>query len=177
MSALSEELAEQTEVLLDKMCEWIADLDEADLHALPQADGISIGSHAWHVFRTVDNIVRFAFYREQPVWLEGEFHERWNLPKVDSGNGMSLEENHALRFPPATDLAGYGRAVGEAIVPAIRAMEDDFLAEGIEMRAAGGKRERRRAEVISAVILAHGNQHLGQIDLIRQMLGRPAGGV
>lgn len=177
MSALANELAEQTEVLMEKMGEWIRDLDPDDLHALPQPDGISIGSHAWHVFRTTDNIVRFAFYREQPVWLEQGLDERWSLPKVNAGNGMPLEENQALRFPPAADLAQYGADVSAAAVPAITAMEDEFLNETIEMGGAGGRRERRRAEVISAVLLAHGNQHLGQIDLIRQMLGRSAGGV
>jgi len=177
MSALSIELAEQTEVLMEKLGAWIVDLDEADLHALPRADGISIGSHAWHVFRTADNIIRFAFAREQPVWLEQGLDERWGLPRVDVGNGLSLAENQALRFPPAPDLARYGADVAAAIVPAVRAMDDEYLGGTIEMRAEGGKRPRRRGEVISAVILAHGNQHLGQIDLIRQMLGRPAGGV
>ena len=43
----------------------------------------SIGWDVWHVVRTIDNIIHFVFEREQPVWLQQSFNERWNLPKVD----------------------------------------------------------------------------------------------
>ena len=58
-----------------------SDLDE-ELHARPSAGANSIGFEAWHVFRTVDNIVRYVFLREQTVWLAQGLDAAWGLPKA-----------------------------------------------------------------------------------------------
>ena len=160
--------------LLDGLVRGIEDLDEEELHFRPHEQCNSIGFDAWHVFRTADNVVHFAFEREQPVWLQQGLDERWGLPKVAQGTGMDAAEAHALRFPEAAQLAAYGRDVRDAVVARVEAMSDEYLQTVSRVVPWG---EITRVEAIGQTIVAHGNNHLGQIDIARTMLGKPGLGI
>ncbi len=147
----------------------IEDLDDAQLHFRAHDTANSVGFDAWHVFRTADNIVHFAFYREQPVWLAQGLDATWGLPRNSQGTGMDPAEAHALRFPSAVLLGRYGRDVADAICPRIEAMADDFLAEITSIQPQG---ELTRLLALGTTILTHGYVHLGQINLARTLLGR-----
>lgn len=163
-----------TQRLLDGLIRGIEDLSDDELHARPHEGANSIGFDAWHVFRTADNIVHFAFDREQPVWLQQRLDEAWGLPKVAQGTAMDRDEAHALRFPSAEQLAQYGRDVAEAVTQRIEAMSDDYLATVNKIVPWG---EITRLEAIGQTIVAHGNAHLGQIDLARTLLGKEGLGI
>lgn len=156
--------------LLTEIAEAIADLSEDELNRRPHADSNSIGFDAWHVARTADNLVSFAFERARPLWLSEGLDERWGLPKVDQGTGMPPADAHALRFPPVAELSGYVTAVRDAIAPRIEAMTDDYLASMTTIRPHG---ELTKAQVIGQVIINHGNNHLGMISTARTLLGKP----
>jgi hypothetical protein len=128
----------------------------------------SIGFDVWHVVRTIDNIIHFVFEREQPVWLTGGFYERWGLPKVDQGTGMSPDDAYALPFPEAEEFKRYIGAVENAVVPRIAAMSDEYLATVQFIRPWG---EVPRMEAIGHGLIGHGNGHLGRVCLARSLLG------
>lgn len=174
---LAELLAQLTATTVEGVASTLDDLTTDELHALPITTGTPIGIHAWHVFRTVDNIVHFAFYREPTLWLQQGLDAAWGFPRNEQGTGMPLETTQAMRFPSTAALAAYGRAVGAAAGTRIAAMDDAFLAETTPARVMGRVTERRRADTIAAVLITHGNQHLGQIQVLRQLLGKPAEGV
>ncbi|MEZ4502875.1 MAG: DinB family protein [Dehalococcoidia bacterium] len=152
------------------MVEAIEELNEEQLHFRPAESSNSIGFEAWHVFRTADNIVHFVFHRERPLWIQQDLHEAWGLPRIEQGTGMDPEVAHALRFPSAALLAGYGRDVRAAVIPRIEAMTDDELAVRSEVRPWG---VISRQEAVGQTIIAHGNGHLGQISTARSLLGLP----
>ncbi|MDA0365328.1 MAG: DinB family protein [Chloroflexi bacterium] len=155
--------------LLTEIAEAIADLSDDELNRRSHEDCNSIGFDAWHVARTADNLVHFAFDRERPLWLSQGLDETWGLPKVDQGTGMAPPDAHALRFPPAAELTGYITAVRDAIVPRIEAMTDEYLASTTTIRPHG---ELSKAQIIGQVIINHGNNHLGMISTERTLLGK-----
>jgi hypothetical protein len=150
-------------------CEMAVDgLTTDQLAGTHEGRSNSIGFDVWHVVRTTDNIVHFVFERDQPVWLVGGFHERWGLPRVDQGTAMDVAEAYALRFPEPEEFKRYIRAVEEAVVPRIAAMDDAYLATVQFIRPWG---EIPRMEAIGHGLLGHGNGHLGRACLARSLLG------
>ena len=128
----------------------------------------SIGWDIWHVVRTIDNIVHFVFEREQPVWLQQSFDQRWGLPKVDQGTGQDPEDAYSLRFPPPEAFNLYTLAVSEAVVPRIAAISMEYLATPQFIRPWG---EIPRMEAIGHGLIGHGNGHLGRVSLSRTLYG------
>ncbi|RLT44353.1 MAG: DinB family protein [Chloroflexi bacterium] len=147
----------------------VADLDNTQLHFRPTEDANAIGFDAWHVFRTVDNIIHFAFEREPTVWLQQGLDAAWELPKNAQGTGMTAEEARALRFPSAAALAQYGRDVAVAVLPRIEAMTDEYLQAKLTIRPFG---EITRLVSIGTNLVTHANQHLGQVNICRTLLGK-----
>lgn len=159
-------------LLLDRVLEncvrSIEDLSTDEMNHLPHAQANSIGFDIWHVARTIDNVLWFVFDRETPLWLQQGYHERWVLPKVAQGTGMSADEARALRFPEPATFLEYVRALREACVPRVAAMTDAYLAETVLLKPWG---EQSRLEHIGQVLIAHGNSHLGKASLARTLLG------
>jgi hypothetical protein len=176
-SPLAEQLSRMAGSTLDATVRAIEDLTLDELHALPFPTATTIGVQAWHIFRTTDNLVHFAFFRDPTVWLTQNLHEAWGMPRNEQGTGMPLEEAQDMRFPSVAALADYGRAVRAAVVPRIEAMDDEFLLGATPARVMGQVTERRRSDTIGGVIVTHLNQHLGQILVLRQLLGKPGVGV
>lgn len=126
-SPLAEQLSRLLESTLDGTVRAIEDLNLEELHTLPFPTSSNIGTQAWHIFRTTDNLIHFAFYRDPTVWLNMNLHEAWGMPKNEQGTGMPLDDAQHMRFPSVAALADYGRAVREAVVPRVEAMNDEFL--------------------------------------------------
>lgn len=169
-SPMASFLARYTERLLTTTARAIEDLSLDELHFRAHGEMNSIGFEAWHVARTADNLVHFAFEREQPVWLQQGLDKAWNLPKADQGTGMEGAVARELRFPEAKLLAQYARDVAAAVGPRIEAMSDDYLAMKTTIRPQG---EMERSDIIAQVIMIHGNNHLGQVNLARTLQGKP----
>lgn len=167
-------LARYTRSLLTGTARAISDLNEDELHFRHGERSNSIGFDAWHIARTADNLVHFAFEREQPVWLQQGLDAAWGLPKAAQGTGMTPEEAFALRFPKAELLAKYATDVADTIVPRIEQMSDDYLLSTINIRPNG---ELPRYQIIGQVIINHGNNHFGMINMAVTALGKPGLGV
>lgn len=157
--------------VLEQLIDSVADLSDEELHAIPAGAPNTIGFIAWHVFRSADNVVLFAFERERTVWMRGGLHEAWALPRVAQGTGMEPAEAADVRFPSAAALADYGRAVRDELLPRIEAMSDDYIA-GVSRVVPWG--DIPRLEAIGQTVIVHGNQHLGEIAVVRRLLGREA---
>ncbi|MYE45858.1 MAG: hypothetical protein F4X25_03725 [Chloroflexi bacterium] len=173
-SPLAPTLAEVTANLIRDLNTSIEELTSEELNARPIESGSSIGFHAWHVLRTIDNIVNFVFYRDRPFWVTEGLHEQLDLPRIDQGTGMTDEEANALHFRSAADLVSYGTGVLEVVQPKIEGMDEEFLLGTTQTRIAGRTAERQRMFSLSQVVIAHGREHYGQIQVLRQLLGRPS---
>lgn len=171
---LADYLAEHTREMLNQTMRSLDRLDHEELHVRPGENCNSIGFDAWHIARTADNLIHFAFEREQPVWMQQGLNEAWDLPKVDQGTGMTPEDAYALRFPEPAVLAAYAKDVADAIVPRIEAMSDEYLLTSTMIRPQG---EMVRHKIIGQVVINHGNSHIGQINLALTLLGKPGLGI
>ena len=166
---ISQHLALLTRRMLDSTARAVEDLTSEELHFRVHENTNSIGFEAWHIARTVDNLIHFAFDRKQTVWLRQELDQAWNLPRVDQGTGMDTEIAHEIHFPEPGALAGYIRDVAVAVEPSIEAMDDNYLQTLTIIRPHG---ELPRIHIIGQVIIAHGNNHLGQMNLVRTLQGK-----
>ena len=174
MLKLQNYLAHYTGELLERTASAVEGLNQEDLHFRPDGPCNSIGFDAWHIARTADNLIHFAFAREMPVWLQQRLNEAWGLPKADQGTGMTPEEAYALRFPSAELLAKYTRDVATAVVPKIQGYSDEYLTERMDIKPNGNL---ARLEIIGQVIINHGNNHFGMINTSLTQAGHPGLGV
>ena len=157
----------------DRVLRWTAqameDLSQDEVHFRTHDTQNCIGFEAWHIARTADNLIHFAFEREKPLWLANDLHEEWGLPKVDQGTGTSFEEVSTWVFPDGKTIAQYTTDVADVIVPRIAGMSNEYL-ESITRIVPQG--ELPKWEIIGQVIINHSNNHLGQINVGRTMQGK-----
>lgn len=148
----------------------VADLTVEELCDTQGRKTSSIGFDVWHVLRTVDNIIHFAFDRERPVWLVQGFDEAWGLPRVEQGTNLTADEAYDLRFPAPEEFNRYIEALREAIVPRIEGMSDEYITTFQLFRPWG---EISRMEAIGHGLIGHANGHLGRATYARALLGKP----
>lgn len=167
-SATAEHLSLLVGRLLDNCANSLVDLTQEQIHFRASPTSNSIAFEMWHIARTVDNVIFFAFDREQPVWLRDGYEARFGLPKTAQGTGMTPEEAYALRFPESAALIEYIEAVKVAVQPRLASATPEYLAGITPVRPWG---DRSRAEHMWQVLIAHGNGHLGSVTMARAILG------
>ena len=153
------------------------DLTPEQWHTVPGgSDANHLAFELWHFYRTEDNIVRFILQDRRPtVWMEGNWAERLGLPPVAQGTGMTTDDAHALRI---NDLAAF-----REYIDAVRASTDEYLANPDESTFARPVMVKPLGEMpairaLGQVVMTHGFTHLGEIELVRTLLGlKPAIGV
>jgi hypothetical protein len=149
----------------------LAELTPEQLHAIPggHPKANHIAWNLWHVVRTEDNVVRFVLQnRRSPVWTEGGYADKLGLPPVTQGTGMPTAEAQALRINDVTLFGDY--------VTKVWASTEDFLShtsvhdlERIVTVKPLGDMPGIRA--LGQVCVSHPFQHVGEIDLLRTLLG------
>lgn len=168
-SGLGAQLAIHVGRLLDNCRRSVVDLTVDELNHQPGPTAHSIGFDIWHVVRTADNVLFFVFDRDQPVWLRGGYQERFALPKVAQGTGMTDEEARALRFPEPAAFVAYIDEVKTAALAKLEGMSLDELSQVTKLNPWG---ERTKGEHVLQVLVAHGNGHVGRCSMARALLGK-----
>ena len=147
----------------------LRDLTETQLHFLPDKNSCHIAFHSWHFVRTEDNIINFVCQdRKMPVWVRQGLPDKWGLPRVPQGTGMSMDEARALRLPSLEAFLGYLRDVSSDIRPYLASATSEDLDSITEVRPHGMKPKLHH---ILQTVIAHGNRHLGQIMALRTLEG------
>jgi hypothetical protein len=144
-------------------------LNDDQLYYLPGGNCCHVAFHAWHFVRTEDNIVNFACQDHKlPLWLRQGLPEKWGLPKIAQGTGMSHAEANGLRVPSADALMQYCADVWADIEPYLANAPATDLQAIIKVPPTG---ERSKLQHIVQNVLTHGNRHLGQIIALRSLQG------
>lgn len=155
-----------------------ADLTPEQWHTVPGGNPAAnhIAFEMWHYARTEDNIVRFILQQRRPtVWMDGGWAARLGLPPVAQGTGMAAADAQAMRI---TDLGAFRQYVRD-----VYASTDEWLANPdastfdapVQVKPLG---EMPAIRALGQVCMTHGFTHLGEIELIRTLMGlRPAIGV
>ncbi|MCI0545879.1 MAG: DinB family protein [Candidatus Rokubacteria bacterium] len=149
----------------------VADLTPDQLHAVPGGHprANTIAFEVWHYARTEDNVVRYVIQGRRPtVWMEGKYAERLGLPPVAQGTGMSAAEAQALRLADPDLFKGYMQQVWASTEELLGGPHAETLEKTVMVRPLG---EMRAIEALGQVCLTHGMSHLGEIELIRTLVG------
>jgi hypothetical protein len=149
--------------LIQKFIDVIDDCSMEDLHYVPVGTGNHIGFLAWHVMRSIDNVIFFAFDRDKPIWLQKKYNELMDLPKIDQGTDYSSEEANQLVIHDKNHLIHYCEDLAKAIDEKILNVDDHYLFEINKVVPWG---EIPRIESIGKMMIAHGNEHLGEAQTI-----------
>jgi DinB superfamily len=161
--------------MLDKA---IADLTVEQLHAVPAGHPAAntIAWSLWHCVRTEDNVVRFVLQDRRPtVWAEGGYAERLGLPPVAQGTGMSAADAQALRIRDVALFREYMKATQASTEELFTKATPGSFDKVVTVKPLG---EMPAFRVIGQVIVGHGFTHVGQIELVRTLVGAaPAVGV
>lgn len=146
----------------------LGDLSEEQFYFRPSETTNHIAFTAWHWVRTEDNVVQFVLQRQQTVWVMDQLDERWGLPRVAQGTGMPIEEAAALRVPSVGEFLEYARKVWAATNRYLDAVTEEELSRVTKISPFG---EIPVLQGLGQTVLVHGNQHLGEIWLIRELQG------
>jgi hypothetical protein len=100
--------------------------------------------------------------------MEGGYPERLGLPPVAQGTGMSAEEAQALRIRDVTLFREYMQKVWAATEELFARAEPGFFDREVTVKFVG---ELPALRVLSQIVLGHGLMHVGQMELIRTLVG------
>jgi hypothetical protein len=156
----------------------VEDLTPDQLHAVPAGSPTAnhLAFELWHYARTEDNIVRFILQGRRPtVWMEGGWAERLGLPPITQGTGMTAADAQALRIDDIPLFRQYVSAVWTSTEEYLSNPDESAFDEVITVKPLG---EMPKIRALGQVCMTHGFTHLGEIELMRTLLGlKPAIGV
>lgn len=156
----------------------VADLTPEQWHTIPGQNlrANHIAFELWHYARTEDNIVRFLLQNRRPtVWMEGKWAEQLGLPAVAQGTGMPSEDAQALRIGDVPAFKSYMKDVWASTSEWLANPDSSQFDEIITVKPLG---EMPKIRALGQVCMTHGFTHLGELELIRTLLGlAPAIGV
>jgi hypothetical protein len=147
--------------------EAVSDLTTEEWNTLPAGNGNNIAFLLWHIARTEDNILRFILQGRQPIWNEGNWHERLNLPPRVQGTGMHTEEAQTFRIHDPELFMTYVEEVWseyEAYLAGITDGGAELSARTVKVKPLG---EMPAIQAIGQVCISHPFTHYGEISLIR----------
>ena len=146
----------------------IKDLTPEQFAFRPSEGTNHIAFAAWHWVRTEDNIVQFVLQRRSTVWLDDGLDVAWGLPRVAQGTGMAPVEAHNMPIPTTTAFLGYARNVWLKTDDYLAGLTQGELDRVTKVMPFG---EIPVFQVLGQTLIAHGNQHLGEVWLTRELQG------
>jgi DinB superfamily len=146
----------------------IKDLTPAQFAHRPSDSTNHIAFTAWHWVRTEDNIVQFVLQRQSTVWIDAGLDVAWGLPRVAQGTGMAPVEAYNMPIPSTSDFLDYARKVWAKTGDFLARITQDELDRVTKVMPFG---EIPVFQVLGQTLIAHGNQHLGEIWLTRELQG------
>jgi DinB superfamily len=146
--------------------------------------GPSLHSVAWQLWHAARWDDVFASYLHKAlaqdprtqVWEREALADRWSLAsgamgRRDTGTEMSNEAAEEIRFPDKKEVVGYARLAFTYAEEAITLVADDQLLAPPKVDPDGDTKLDN-----ALIYLEHLSRHLGMIEAIRGLEGRPANG-
>ncbi|GAC1385434.1 MAG: hypothetical protein NVS4B7_09010 [Ktedonobacteraceae bacterium] len=150
----------------------VSNLTLDEWHYRGQGKTNSIAFLVWHCVRTEDNILRFILQKRAPIWNEGNWHERLELPPRVQGTGMATEEAAKFSIADPGLFMQYAEEVWREFEEYTAAIQDEGaeLSERIVTIKPLGSLPALQA--IGQVCISHCYIHLGEIAYILGELGK-----
>ena len=89
------------------LLEAIKGLSQDQLHLQPLGKGNSIAFVLWHVVRTEDNVINFAWQKKPTVWIAEGWDKRFGMDPKTQGTGMTAEQAASIRIQDLNAFSKY----------------------------------------------------------------------
>jgi hypothetical protein len=163
----------QQQQLHDSLRFAVKDLTTDEWHYRLPGTGNHIAFLLWHIVSTEDGALRFLLQGRSPLWQEGHWREQLGLPPRGQGTGMPSEDAHALRINDTALFLDYAEQVWREFEDYLASITDGgmSLSKRTVTVTARGK-QMPALLMIGEVCLSHLFIHLGEIALLRGVLGK-----
>ncbi len=132
--------------------------------------GNSAGFLLWHIGRVEDNFIQRFILRGEEVWAQG-WGEKFGYQTRGIGTGFSAAEAGEVPIPSQGVLWDYLDEVRNGTLAYLAGLDWSTLEE----KPRADRFPQWSIQTILRQLIAHPNQHLGQIDLLRGLMGLGGG--
>lgn len=150
----------------------VQNLTVDEWHYIVPGMGNHIAFLLWHCVRTEDNILRFILQGRPPLWNEGNWHERLNLPPRIQGTGMATEEAHSLYIADPALFMQYVEEVWQEFEAYLAAIPDGGAELGKRIVKVKPLGEMSALQAIGQVCITHLFTHMGEIAVLLGAQGK-----
>jgi hypothetical protein len=155
----------------------IEGLSDKQLHWQPEHHDSSINFALWHAYRACDELVHGMALQKPSVHASQGWADR--LPVAQTGftpfgNGMTREQIGAV-WLDAREIVEYARCVGVSIASGLEAMSDEDAAAEIALpfftNVYPDVDRMSRIETIAFFAIGHTSEHLGEVQMLKGLMG------
>ena len=152
-------------------------LSREHLRWQPERHDSNIAFATWHAYRAADELCHGLVVKRPSVFTAGGWASR--LPVAETGatpfgNAMSREQIAGLDFDPGA-LVAYAKAVGESLAGWVAGASSEELDAPVELpffaAVYPGYDRMTRLEAVTFFAIAHTAEHLGEVQMLRGLMG------
>lgn len=152
-------------------------LTREQLRWQPEGHDTSILFATWHTYRAADDLVHGLVLQRPTVFLKDNWSAR--LPVLETGasafgNGLTREQIGALDLDMG-EVCAYAKAVGASIASNLAAMSAEEAAAEIGLpffaTVYPGYDRMSKLEAITFFAIGHTAEHLGEVQMVKGLLG------
>lgn len=140
------------------------DLTEEEASYRPCRACNSIGATLIHCGRAEDGWASRITGQEE-IWLANGWADKFRLPKED--RGWSYDDQSPEERRPVAELVGYFTETNTVFLQILKTLPEERMSQMVEGRSLSLSVDKVFTHVVTEL-----NQHLGQIDYVRGMLGK-----
>ncbi len=138
---------------------------------LAGSKGNSAGFLLWHCGRAEDNFIQRFIQRGDEVWASGGWEAKFAYQTRGIGTGFTPDEAGEVPIPSADLVWSYLDDVRKGTMSYLATLDWST----IEEKPRADRFPQWSIQTILRQLIAHPNQHLGQIDLLRGLQGLGGG--
>lgn len=137
----------------------------------PRPDAANVGYLLWHIGRVEDNFIQRFILRGDEVWWGRGWQEKFGYETRGIGTGFTPEETAQVPIPSLEALWGYLDDVREHTLRYLATLDWATLPE----KPRADRFPQWSIQTILRQLIAHANQHLGEINYLRGLMGLGGG--
>jgi len=155
----------------------LADMSPEQLRWQPPGQDTTVAFATWHSYRAADELCHGMVLQRPSVFASEGWSERLPLRAAAAtpfGNGLSREQIGQLDFA-AGDLVAYAAAVGQSLTEWLEGASEAELAAPVSLpffaATYPGYETMSRVEAVMFFAIGHTAEHLGEVQLVRGLMG------
>ena len=155
----------------------VGDLTPDQLRWQPEHHDTSILFALWHAYRAGDDLIHAMVAGRPSVFVSQGWADRLPVAQTGAtpfGNGLTREQIAAIDIG-IEHVVAYARAVGESVAAYTAALSAEEAAEEVRFpffaAAYPGYDVMSRLDAIAFFAIGHTSEHLGEVQMLRGLMG------